>query len=222
MLNKIIIISTVSLLVSFNASSGSLDCPPNTAKEGHFGPFDYRDPANHGFNLNIVEQAHFTPNVAALVSGANSGTVHGDLGYTLNAFPNHSRALQSLADLAIRNKKYHIDRMKFSVPCFFNRATTFAPQDGIVNAIYAYYLANIGQKDMAISEAEKAIQKEPKNPKVAYEVGLAYFYIGDIKTAREYADKAKSLGSKAIGLDKLLSSPGSAEPNKTEAPNYRH
>lgn len=181
------------------------DCPKPVLVSGRYGPFDYTDPEQRGA-LPIVEIGHFTPEVASLRRG-NTSYVWDDLQYTLTAFPNHHRALQSLADLAIREKTNHIGNMKFTVPCYFIRAIKFVPNDGMVNAIYAYYLAYIGQKDFAKTEAEQAIQKKPNDPRVAYEVGLAYFYMGDHKMASDYSSKAKKLGSTAIGLDKLLSQP---------------
>jgi len=188
------------------AAAVKSDCPmPKLGGyDQGYGPFDYTNPEHRKNKLPIVEQYHFNIDVATLMAGISAG-VSGDLDYTLRAFPNHHRALQALADLAIREKATRIGNMHFSVPCFFIRAQKFSPDDGMVSAIYAYYLAYIGQRDLARLEAERAAAKKSNNPKIAYEVGLAYYYIGDYKTAREYADKAKSLGSTAIGLDKLLS-----------------
>lgn len=197
------------------------DCPtpkPGGYEQG-YGPFDYTNPEHRKNNLPIVELYHFNADVASLTSGMTATMVWGDIDYTLRAFPNHHRALQALADLAIREKATRIGNMHFSVPCFFIRAQKFAPADGMVSAIYAYYLAYIGQRDLARTEAEQAVAKKSNNPKIAYEVGLAYYYIGDYKMAREYADKAKSLGSTAIGLDKLLSQTPleAGNPGKPEA-----
>lgn len=174
---------------------------------GQFGPYDYRDPANRGGSTNrlqIVESYHFNTDVATLTKGL-SGSLAGDLSYTLRAFPNHHRALQSLADLGIREKKANISGLSFTVPCFFLRAKNFASTDGMVNAVYAYYLANINQKEMANFEAGQAIKNHANNPRVFYQVGLAYFYMGDYKKAQECSKQAKKLGSKALGLDSLLS-----------------
>lgn len=166
-----------------------------------YGPYDYNTQKD---KLGIVEVAHFTPKVAALISGER-GYLAGDLDYTLRAFPNHHRALESLIELALRSKTTSIQYMSFSVPCYFIRASKFVPTDGMVNALYANYLSRIGQKELAKSEAELAIKKTPNNPRVAYNIGLAYFYLGDYKSAKEYSLMAKKLGSSAVGLDKLLS-----------------
>jgi len=188
------------------AVSSTTGCPPSEplgSFNGNYGPYDY---ITQKGRLNIVEVAHFTPEVAALVRGEH-GSLGWDISYTLIAFPNHHRALESLAELAVRDKTIVIPEMKYSVPCYFIRALKFMPTDGVVSAIYATYLARIGQKELALSEAESAIKKNPNIPKVSYNVGLAYYYLGDLKKAREYSEKAKKLGYTAIGLDKLLSKP---------------
>lgn len=62
------------------------------ALQNAFGPFD--DRTARGYNLDVVGSYHFTPPVEALIRGA-SGTIGGDLDYTLRAFPNHHRALNA-------------------------------------------------------------------------------------------------------------------------------
>lgn len=194
----------IILTVHIEAIGQGFECPMPVfgGYAQGYGPYNYITQKD---KLGIVEGAHFTTDVATLKSG-KSGSLENDLDYTLRAFPNHHRALQSVADLALREKSSRLPRMTFSVPCYFIRASMFAATDGMVNAIYAYYLARIGQKSLAIAEAKNAIQKNPDKPRVAYNVGLAYFYVGDYKTAKEYAAKAKKLGSSAVGLDNLLSS----------------
>lgn len=197
--------------VAFDAMGEQYDCPAVKPQIAQFGPFDYRDPKAP---LSTVEIAHFTPDVATLKAG-QSGYLEQDIDYTLRAFPNHHRALQSLADLALRTGKVKISGMHFSVPCFFIRASKFVPTDGMVDAIYAYYLARSNQKDLALTMARQAMQKTPKNPRIAYTVGLAYFYADDYKSARDYAKMAKDLGSTAVGLDNLLArKPEAAAPHK--------
>jgi tetratricopeptide (TPR) repeat protein len=217
---------TLALFLCFSSVSvnavESLECPPPKPGGLHqgFGPYDYRDPANR-HNLSLVEAGHFTPKVVILKAG-QSGYLDQDIDYTLRAFPNHPRALQALANLALREKKAALANMHFTVPCFYIRASKFAPNDGIVDAIYAYYLANLGQKEMAMSAIQEALRKEPNNPKVVYEVGLAYFHAGDRNMAKQYSNKAKSLGSTAVGLDKLLSSsPAPKEASKPEPPHNK-
>lgn len=202
------------MLLQYNYTllAAELSCPNPSGSttggsSGQFGPFDYRDPsARTGPSnpLHLVEMAHFTPEVATLTRG-HSGYLTGELSYTLRAFPNHHRALQSLADLGIRERKSNVDGLPYSIPCLFSRAKNYAPTDGMVNAVFAYYLANINQKDMALTEVEQAIKKAGNNPRIYYDIGLAYYYIGDYNKAMESSEIAKKLGSSAVGLDTLLS-----------------
>jgi tetratricopeptide (TPR) repeat protein len=204
---------TVILLISsYTAIATDLSCPKpsgqaNGGPSGQFGPYDYRDPANRSGPsnpLHLVESNHFNTDVATLTQGLSS-SVAGDISYTLRAFPNHHRALQSLADMGLRDKKLFISGMAFTIPCFFIRAKSFVPTDGMVNAIYAYYLANMNQSELAITEAEQAIKNAANNSKIYYEVGLAYYYMRNYKKAHEYSNISKKLGSTAVGLDTLLS-----------------
>jgi tetratricopeptide (TPR) repeat protein len=189
-----------------------LSCPnpsgqTNGGNPNQFGPYDYRDSAaKTGLSspLQMVESRHFNTDVATLTHGLSS-TIAGDLSYTLRVFPNHHRALQSLADLGLRDKKMNIQDLPFTIPCFFIRAKNYAPTDGMVNAVYAYYLANLNQKDLALTEAEQAIKKAGNNSRIYYDVGLAYYYMGNYNKAQEYSNTAKKLGSTAVGLDILLS-----------------
>lgn len=169
-----------------------------------YGPYNYITQKD---KLGIVDQVHFTEEVAALIRG-NKSTLGGDIDYTLRAFPNHHRALESLGDLAIREKSTQLRDMHFTVPCYFIRAGLFVPTDGMVNSIYAKYLARIGENELAKSEAELAIKKSPNNPRTAYNLGLTYYFLGDLKKAKEYSEMAKKLGSSAVGLEKLLANPG--------------
>jgi tetratricopeptide (TPR) repeat protein len=195
------------LFINAGYAASDISCPdPGGMATGvvgssQYGPYDYRYNKDH---LPIVENAHFTINVATLQSSV-SGYLDGDIDYTLRAFPNHPRALQSLADLSLREHAIRLPHMPWNVPCYFIRATHFAKNDGIVNAIYAYYLSRMGQRDLAKVEAEDAIKKTPDGSKVVYTVGLAYFYIGEYGKAKEYAVRARKLGSTAPGLENLLS-----------------
>jgi tetratricopeptide (TPR) repeat protein len=201
--------SVILAINSHTSVATDLSCPnpsgqTNGGPSSQFGPYDYRDSANRAGPLHLVEMWHFNTDVATLTQGLSS-SVAGDLSYTLRAFPNHHRALQSLADMGLRDKKLHISGLAFTIPCFFIRAKSFAPTDGMVNAVYSYYLANMNQNDLALTEAEQAIKNASNNARVYYEVGLTYYYLGDYNKAHEYSNLAKKLGSTAVGLDTLLS-----------------
>src|SRR5678816_429071 len=116
--------------------------PPCGELRNSYGPFDYR---TSKAELKIVEDFHFTPDVETLRHG-NTGTVGGDLDYTLRASPNHHRALMAMVNLAIRTKSEKPLGPKYSVDCYFDRAIRFASDDASVRIIYGIYLYRVGKK----------------------------------------------------------------------------
>ena len=177
------------------AGCGSLQNP--------FGPFDYRDPDSRGQPLQLVESAHFTPEVEALVRG-KSGYVVGDLDYTLRAFPNHHRALNSIARYALAGNKFWINPDVRSADCYFRRAIAFRADDGVVRMLYANYLAKRGEFDQAQRQYEEALRLEPLNAEVNYNFGLFWIGRGEISKAKDRAAVAYAGGYPLLGLKKRI------------------
>ncbi len=167
---------------------------------------DYIDPNDSG-KLRTVESAHFTKDVETLVRGASS-SVGDDIAYTLGHFPNHHRALASIAKLALRNKTGKVAGAKFTVVCYFERAIQFSPKDPSVRMIYASYLIAVGQPDTALLQLREALQQAPRHPTLNYNLGLLYAKRKDYEQARIYAWKAYELGFPLPGLKNQLSAAG--------------
>jgi tetratricopeptide (TPR) repeat protein len=167
-----------------------------------YGPFDYRDPAAMDM-LAAVEGGHFTPNVEKLISGI-TGSLGQELDYTLRAFPNHQRALASLARLGLRNKATHINGTKWSVECYFNRAVRFKPDDDGVRVLYGSYLFRLGRIDEAIEQLNEAVGLAPENATANYNLGLLYLEKKDYAKALAFAKKAETLGFPLPGLKNKL------------------
>lgn len=171
-----------------------------------FGPYDYRDSAN-AHELWLVEQAHFTSNVERGESG-NSGTLAGELNYTLRAFPNHIRALGTLARLSKNGKIPKIPGMRYPVECFFDRAIRFAPNDGMVRAAYGNYLYAQGATDRALPFLEQGARMSPDNPGVQYNLGVVYFRMKRYKEANQAAQNAYAAAFPLPGLRRMLTEAG--------------
>jgi tetratricopeptide (TPR) repeat protein len=158
-----------------------------------FGPFDYR--VERGNNLNLVESAHFTPSVEALIKG-NTGMLGGDLNYTLSVFPNHHRALMSVMRYGEKMKNPHPPDLRYSVECYFDRAIRFRPDDGIPRMMYAIFLAKGNRNSEATQQLDiaSANAEGKENPFTHYNLGLNYMDLKEYDKAQEQAHKAYALG----------------------------
>lgn len=168
-----------------------------------YGPYDYRKRAEFHENFYLVEMAHFTPDVENGIKG-NTGTIGGDLDYTLRAIPNHHRALATLATLALRDHTVQVVGMRYPVECWFNRALRLTPDDGAVYATYGSYLFSLGKTDKAAELFKQGVSYEPDNPTLNYNLGLIYFKQHDYAKAKTYAKKAYAGGFPLPGLKNKL------------------
>lgn len=205
------------VFVAMSALAGPLQaanyCGELVFGHGAYGPFDYRKRSEG--HLDVVEQAHFKPDVE---SGSRSiaNWVGDDLSYTLLAIPNHHRALGTLVKIAVGAKTLHIAHMKYPVECYFNRAIRYVPDDGMVRAIYADYLFRVKQPEKALEMLKQAIDLEPENAAINYNLGLMYMKKSDYQQAAIYAHKAYGLGFPLPGLKKMLVEAGKWEEKAPE------
>jgi Flp pilus assembly protein TadD len=169
-----------------------------------FGPFDYAKRSQHASDFQLVEAGHFTPDVERLVKGT-TGTLGGDLDYTLRAIPNHPRALAALARLALREKTSNVEGAKWSVECYFNRAIRFKPDDSAVRNTYGGYLFKLGRMDEALEQLKEAVALDPENATANNNLALIYMRKKEYEKAAVLARKAESLGFPITGVkDRLI------------------
>jgi tetratricopeptide (TPR) repeat protein len=171
-----------------------------------FGPFDYRTATEK--QRETVERYHFTQQVEQLRRGQSTVRAAGDIGYTLRAFPNHTRALAAMAELAHREKSSQPKGSQYTVDCWFARAMTFRPDDGAVRVVYGVALLKAGKRDLAIEELNKANELLPNNANVNYNLGLAYLDAKDYDKALAHAKRAYELGFPLPGLRDRLQKAG--------------
>jgi tetratricopeptide (TPR) repeat protein len=169
-----------------------------------YGPFDYRTSRD---KLVIVENVHFTPDVEALRSGT-TGSLGGDLDYTLRASPNHARALIAITNLGRKLKSDQVPGAKYTLPCYFDRAIRFANDDPVVRLVYGTYLARAGKNREAVEQLELAVKLDQGNANIHYNLGLVYLDLKDYPKAREHAHRAYDLGFSLTGLRKRLEQAG--------------
>lgn len=172
-----------------------------------FGPFDYRKAASLPFEINIVEGAHFTPEVENNIKG-KTGRVGGDVDYTLRVWPNHHRALASMSRQGIIEKSPQAMGANYPVDCYFLRAIEWAPDDGMVHAVYGNHMFAHGKVEEALREFKRAVELEPDNPTINYNAGLAYVKTKDYDKAMVYAKKAYAQKFPLPGLKNKLKAVG--------------
>lgn len=166
-----------------------------------YGPFDYRTQKDR---LEVVERFHFTAEVETLSKGKSSSAIGADIAYTLRAFPNHHRALMAMVKLAAREKTSTPKGSEYSMSCWFERAERFRADDAMVKVIHGIYLIQAGKSGEALERLEAARALDGGSANVHYNLGLAYFNLGQYEKALSSAHTAYGAGFPLPGLrDKL-------------------
>ncbi len=121
----------------------------------------------------------------------------------------------AMANLSIREKKERPTDATFTVPCYFERAIRFAPDDGNVRMVYGTYLFKIGRKEEALKELETAESMSVDSGNFHYNIGLIYFDMKNYEKALSHAHRAYELGYQLPGLKRKLQDVGKwQEPNQ--------
>ena len=170
----------------------------------HFGPFDYNTATQP--QRDIVERFHFTEQVATLRRGQSTFNIGADIAYTLRVFPNHPRALMSMASLAQREKKERPVGSEYTLSCWFERAIRFRPEDPAVRMAYGIALSKESKYPAALEQFLKAFELSPNNANIQYNLGLTYFELKDYGNALKHAKSAYQLGFPLLGLRNRLES----------------
>ncbi|WP_342116973.1 ABC transporter permease [Pseudoduganella sp. OTU4001] len=186
-----------SSLILLAALAGG--CPPYV-KGGTGGDYYNADDAR---GLTVVESYHFGPTVEALQRG-QSGTLGGDISYTLEHFPNHPRALAAMARLALRLRKDQVPGARFGVECYFQRAINYVQDDGAARALFGAYLLALKRDKDAIEQLEAAVAAQPGHAAAWYNLGLARVRIKAFPAALEAAHKSYAMGFPLPGLRQQL------------------
>lgn len=186
------------------ANEMSAMCGP--APPGHpvKGRRDYNLMANDTKDLrdlNYHQYYHIQPASKALASGNLQWNVMNNLHFVLHKVPNDHRALGLLVQW---DKAGGRDKDYKSPACYLTWAALFAPGDATVWGYGGYYFYQHKDLDRAQAWWEEALNTDPGNPDVNYNLGLLSFDKGDYAKARHYAQVAYSAGYPLPGLrDKL-------------------
>lgn len=171
------------------------------ALRNHYGPYDYR--VSRGETLDIVERAHFTPRVEALLRG-ETGTLGQDISYTLHAFPNHHKALIAADQLGLKEKTDKPNGVRYVLECYFQRAVIYKPDDAVARMIYARFLFRRDRAAEAKAQLEIAGSAAGVTPFTLYNIGMVLFEFKEYEQAARYARLAEQQGFPRDDLKKRL------------------
>jgi hypothetical protein len=196
-----VIAGMLALLASVGANA-QLQMPANACGSlaNHYGPFDYRTEKG---KLIIVESAHFTPVVEALV-GSATGDMNKDIDYTLRTSPNHHRALITISKLTQRTANPQPTGFQFPLECYFERAVRFKPDDTIARLIFAQHLGRTKRVDDAQKQIDAALSLSEENALTQYNAGLILFEMGVHGRALKQAHVAMKMGFTRTELQDML------------------
>ena len=152
---------SICFLVAVPAYSQSfMQCGP---LENGYGPFDYTNPQHYSEKLPIVDDNHFTAEVESFQGhnkcGGNGCELASDIDYTLRAFPNHHRALITMARYHIQGLHKSRRPMNYTAECYFDRAFRFKEDDSTVRMVYGYFLSKSGDAQKALKQYENTYKQ---------------------------------------------------------------
>jgi tetratricopeptide (TPR) repeat protein len=178
-------------------------------EDNAFGrPIDAQDPSEAA-KLATVEHRHFTPEVQKLRSGGGTTTNPADdLHYTLRQLPNHYGALRTMAEYQLRVPYGTRAARYWSIDCYFERATTFRPNDGTLYMLYASYQHRAKRYDDARTNYAKALDLGLDSPELYYNWGLTEFATANYDEAARLAGLAYAGGYPLPGLKNKLAKVG--------------
>ncbi len=196
------------LLALFPASAAQRDNNSCGISHGQpltnaYGPWDYINPS-HQERLPIVIGAHFTNNVSRLIKGV-TGTLEGDIDYTLRAIPNYHPALYAISQLENRKKASltggeTYKASHYTASCYFIRAIYFQPKDHVTRMLYGMHLQKELKYKLAVGQYNIALSMRPIDPEINYNLGLLYVETKQLDKAEEHARIAYSAGHPLSGL----------------------
>jgi len=194
-------LSMIFLCFSFAAQSKdnkSCGIVPGKPLANAYGPWDFTNP-KHANKIPRVLGAHFTTDVERLIKG-KSGSILGDIDYTLRAIPNYHRALNAIS------RYYRTERpvSYYTVDCYFKRALYFQPNDPTTHMLYAMHFHYLTKYENALKYYQNAMSLAPNNPEIHYNMGLFYVDTGDYDKAIKYANTAYKIGYPLKGLSNRL------------------
>jgi TPR repeat len=169
-----------------------------------FGPFDYLRREQLPAELEVVERAHFFPEVETLESPFSID----DISYTVMAWPNHHRALHSSMKFRMMTLDWPENSKTAPAECQLQRAINFSPRDPVPYMMYGLMLHKAKQYDKALLSYRAAIGLRPDDVLTQYNMGLTLVELKQYQEALKMAKAAYAAGMPLPGLKNKLIAAG--------------
>jgi tetratricopeptide (TPR) repeat protein len=136
----------------------------------------------------------------------------GDIDYTLRAWPNHHRALNSAIRLRLRGKNIGWSNKLPPAECYLSRAVNYSPKDGVARMLFGNLYAHMDEPLKALDMYQAAEQISPGNEQIKYNMGLVLVDLKRYQEAKDYAVGLYSRGFPLPGLKRQLEKNGYWKP----------
>jgi tetratricopeptide (TPR) repeat protein len=182
------LILACTLAAGCGRALAAADCPPYV--KGTPGG-DYTS-AQDREGLSVVEKFHFSRAVETLTQGM-TGSLGADIGYTLEHYPNHHRALASMAKLGLRLKSAQPPGARYGQLLLrAGHRLRAAGRDGAHGV--RQLPAGHGPGRPALEQLDAASRMAPDQATIQYNLGLMYVKKKEYEKASAHAQKAYALG----------------------------
>ena len=172
-----------------------------------FGPFDYLKRDNLKSQLNVVEETHFSAEIENLERG-QTGSAIADIHYTLMAWPNHHRALQSALKYRLAHRgKWPKNTGASPAECYLQRAIKFSPRDPLPKILFGLFMHKMKQYEVAAEAYRGALKILPNDIMTKYNLGLALVELKKYKEAEKIAEEVYAANYPLPGLKNKLAAP---------------
>ena len=174
-----------------------------------FGPYDYTRRAQLPAELEVVERAHFRPEIERLETNKNaSSSAIGDIDYTLKAWPNHHRALNSAMKYRLMFQEWPETSSVPPAECQLQRAIAFSPNDPVPYMMYGMLLHKWERYEQALFAYRAASRLRPDDILTLYNMGLTLAALEQYDEAEEVAKTVYGAGMPLPGLKNKLIAAG--------------
>lgn len=173
-----------------------------------FGPYDYLQREKFKDELEVVEENHFTNEMENLVDEETGYAIDG-IHYTIMAWPNHHRALNSAVKYRLQHRgDWPTVTRTAPAECYLQRAIKFSPKDPTPYMLYGILLHKMKQYDESLKAYRNANRLLPNDILTQYNIGLVLVELKNYKEAEQVAKKVYATGFPLPGLKNKLVAAG--------------